>query len=376
MIQCDLDQFTIVWKNESSFESLGFEDYCQYFISHITSEMKMIDYLGVPQRSGGRNGYDRVFTLGENTWIGYNSNRDDMGICFYFSSRGLESYIGSYNANEEEDLTRYKVIQNICSVVNDRYITLDGDIIEFNGYWSLSRCDIAIDFIDELSSEEFDSFSKKVNENEIELRKISYKGNEVSSRTQEIKLILTKAGVQTLYIGQRTSPVFVRFYDKKKQLEDVGQTFEEASKIETYFRFEVEIKMKGKEERAEILNQICLLDSSDSFVSWCIQVATDKYRFYESGKLCRISELMLSNLDKNNLKAVLKQTKMLEYEYEKSKYYYKEGDSGLQGLFYKIRMIEGEEKFLEFVQELVKFQREEYIPSEKVKIYLNGKEKK
>ena len=39
-------------------------------------------------------------------------------------------------------------------------------------------------------------------------------------------------------------------------------------------------------------------------------------------------------------------------------------------------MIEGEEKFLEFVQELVKFQREEYIPSEKVKIYLNGKEKK
>ena len=100
----------------------------------------------------------------------------------------------------------------------------------------------------------------------------------------------------------------MRFYDKKKQLEDVGQTFEEASKIETYFRFEVEIKMKGKEERAEILNQICLLDSSDSFVSWCIQVATDKYRFYESGKLCRISELMLSNLDKNNLKAVLKQT--------------------------------------------------------------------
>ena len=162
MLQCDLDQFTIVWKNESSLGGLSFEDYCQYFISHITSGMKMIDYLGVPQRSGGRNGYDRVFTLGENTWIGYNSNRDDMGICFYFSSRGLESYIGSYNANEEEDLTRYKVIQNICSVVNDRYITLDGDIIEFDGYWSLSRCDIAIDFIDELSSEEFDSFSKKL----------------------------------------------------------------------------------------------------------------------------------------------------------------------------------------------------------------------
>ena len=68
--------------------------------------------------------------------------------------------------------------------------------------------------------------------------------------------------------------------------------------------------------------------------------------------------------------------RMVSKQYEKSKHYFKEGDSGLQGLFYKIRMIEGEEKFLEFVQELVKFQREEYIPSEKVKIYLNGKEKK
>ncbi|HHA7402100.1 TPA: replication initiation factor domain-containing protein [Streptococcus pneumoniae] len=363
MLQASIDQVTLVYKFLSENEGVGghtFEECCSNFISLLDEKLKLSDNLGELTIAAGRNGYSQVFLFDDNNSISYNENRADMGIQFYFSATGLDNFLSSIG------ITFYNFMKSLKQFSDDLKDELAGE-------WSISRCDVALDFIDEISSEEFNQLSEKLNQknSSIEIKKIhplSY--NEVKNRTQKIKVISESGEAQTLYIGSRSGDIFVRFYDKKRQLIDTGKSFEEAMNFDSFYRFEVEFKLKDKEQRRELLEQIVSHDADESFVSWCYKVVTDKMRFYENGKMMRLTELMLANVGQAGT-AVLKQFNALNFDYDKSKAYFLYGDSGLQSLLYKIRILEGEAEMKKFLEDIMKYQIEQYQPTEKVLTYVN-----
>lgn len=367
MLELKSDYFSLVFVFNDEFLNsdidintpMGEDKYFNLF-SDIAKEIDKSLYLSLffgdleSSYKGGK-GYDSKYQFGyDGATISYSSIRPDMGILFQMSGSVLNSYRALYFEKFNEFIEVNQMLRILDSLFDKKI-----------GFFRLSRLDVAVDFIDE-DVNLTGLYSDLKNEN---IKIYNYKGN---LNTSEFKSYERRSETETIYIGSRQSDNMLRIYDKKIQVieHNISTDLEKALKATEWVRFEMEIKRKA----AHLLTDVLLdIETFEEYQSYLVQLITSKYRFGNKidGKMefISITERMFSAIKHKGVNIEIPRVNR-DFDLHKSEMYFETGYSGLQSLIYKQRLLYGKEYVEKWFEDILKFNEEEYRPSEETSRYI------
>lgn len=364
-----IDEFNIVFQLEKDINYQSIKNIFDKIIEEVDLTLSLSLILGkiaLSKKSLKGMGYTTTYQFGISpVYIMFNQEHPRMGVSLKFSASGYSLYrdiIKKYDKWNDMPIDLFQIIQKLES--NDKINNL--------GSWRLSRCDIAIDYFNYDMSP--DDVYHKINNGEITIKDSRGRKNK-SSTTAIVKENI----VETFYIGKRSSPIFARYYDKKKeQIYNSKPYYTIAQNVSTWFRFEVEFKNK---EAHKITNSLKTMTIKE-YEKFLYSQISKRYRLFndKTNKYEPITEIIINKSlklvdEKNKYKNSLDNKKD---DLSKSKNYFISGSSGLQTLLYKIYLKEGDEGINLFLSQILDYQKNFFRknPSKDATIYSKRQENK
>ena len=228
MIEAGIDELSIVLlahddvlKNHNG----RWFDIASEIISNLEENLNLIDVFGERKITSGMLGYSIGYSYGEKPFfaIFYHPQYARMGVLVKFSAQALAYYQGQTN------LYVYEVLQKMQSQIYQV---------------RCSRIDIALDFINEGIN--ITEIQNQYNNKELKILVMRERNGKIEqiAKSHSIHGITEGSEFQTIYLGNRENPLYMRVYDKKvEQINSKkGSRRSEAEEYDNWIRFELEIK--------------------------------------------------------------------------------------------------------------------------------------
>ena len=364
MIEAGIDQVTIVLLAHDGVlnnKNRRWNDIASEIIFEVEESLNLIDILG--ERSLMKkaiSGYSVGYTYGNHDFsfaIYYHHQYARMGVLVKFSAQSLAYYQGQTN------LYVYEVLQKMQSQIYEV---------------RCSRIDIALDFINEGIN--ITEIQNQYNNKELKIMVMRERNGKIEqiTKSHSIHGITEGSEFQTIYLGKRDSPLYMRVYDKKhEQISNRGSRCSEAKEYNDWVRFELEIKKDYAHSLTEaLLNTNCQTEFKEIILGFFIQ----KFYFVtvENNKYVP-TPFMQKIIDMKNDKSIVlfKSVNTKNTELSKS-FLYILKSSGVITALYKILTIWGKTGLNESIKTIINYMKNEYNPNRDCIEFLknNGKEYK
>lgn len=359
----NFDEFKFVFKfRNQALENGANREFYEQFITDFEDRLFLKYHLGEKELCNNVNGYTTTYRYG---CIGdlylimaYNESRPDMGILIEWKAKGLDKYCSERLENGVE-YYKFQLFQDI--VVDLKYESI--------GYYRVRRLDIAADFLN-YQRETVSAFYDRIRRKKLFTYRVSRKTGKLVRTRLSLKPFLEdvpdedgfRSRVETLYVGNRSGECFIRFYNKKKQLEDTGASYELTKDIESYLRIEQELKYKD-EPSFELISQVLELKTENDFVVWAYKTFLDNFILAdENQNFAKLFEKMRLVAD-GSVHGTIRHNVKRRYSYERSKEWFANDKAGFVGLMYKIKELEGQQGLKNYMMALGE-KMESYSPSE------------
>lgn len=227
----------------------------------------------------------------------------------------------------------------------------------------ITRCDIAIDYknygleVEKIQRDIFKKdilFFKSANNHEVQCRKNGFFDDRGDART--------------IYFGNRRNSSYLRVYDKKVELIDKNSTSEQELKnlnINDWIRFELELKQDLAHNLGEIFGDIY---SEEDYKNALLKIFTDRFL------LCSRRTGKPVSYARELLKDALKSSVELRHDNRRhndlNKLIADLYSSRFQNTLYKIRMLLGEEKAKDILNDLLEYNKFEYKSNREVEQFI------
>ncbi len=362
MVEAGIDQLTIVLLAHDDIlnnKNRRWNDIASEIIFEVEESLNLIDILG--ERSLMKkaiSGYSVGYTYGNHDFsfaIYYHHQYARMGVLVKFSAQALAYYQGQTN------LYVYEVLQKIQSQLYQV---------------RCSRIDIAIDFINEGIN--ITKIQNQYNNKELKILVMRERNGNIEqiTKSHSIHGITEGSEFQTIYLGKRDSPLYMRIYDKKhEQISNRGSQCSEAKEYNDWVRFELETKKDYAHDLTEaLLNTNCQTEFKEIILGFFIQkfyfVTVENDKYVPTLFMQKIIEM------KNDKSIVLfKSVNTKNTELSKS-FLYLLKSSGVITALYKILTIWGKTGLDESIKTIINYLKNEYNPNRDCIEFLknNGKE--
>ncbi|WP_407723320.1 replication initiation factor domain-containing protein [Ruminococcus sp. JL13D9] len=203
MIEAGIDQVTIVLLAHDDVlnnKNHRWRDIASEIILEVEESLNLIDILGEKSlMKKAISGYSIGYTYGNHDFsfaIYYHHQYARMGVLVKFSAQALAYYQGQTN------LYVYEVLQKMQSQIYEV---------------RCSRIDIALDFINEGIN--ITEIQNQYNNKELKIMVMRERNRKIEqiAKSHSIHGITEGSEFQTIYLGKRDSPLYMRIYDKKHE---------------------------------------------------------------------------------------------------------------------------------------------------------------
>lgn len=364
MVEAGIDQVTIVLLAHDDVlnnKNRRWNDIATEIIFELEERLNLIDILG--ERGlikKAISGYSIGYSYGYHDFsfaIFYHHQYARMGVLVKFSAQALAYYQGQTN------LYVYEVLQKMQSQIYEV---------------RCSRIDIALDFINEGIN--ITEIQKQYNNKELKIMVMRERNGKIEqiAKSHSIHGITEGSEFQTIYLGKRDSPLYMRVYDKKhEQISNRGSRCSEAKEYIDWVRFELEIKKDYAHDLTEaLLNTNCQTEFKEIILGFFIQkfyfVTVENDKYVPTLFMQKIIEM------KNDKSIILfKSVNTKNTELSKS-FLYILKSSGVITALYKILAIWGKTGLDESIKTIINYMKNEYNPNRDCIEFLknNGKEYK
>ena len=321
-LQTNIDQFTMVFKSE---DSTNWKEKCLTFRDDILQTFfNNFEYF----EYGDLSSYSNVITIkvySHDVKIGFNDDWSNNGICIYFTSQG------SKLLEQELNIRPYTLFQELYKI---------GLKHNLEGHYS--RCDIAVDFINQdiIVNDLF----RKIARHTITV--VDYRNRRNNSKFENHG----NNGIDnTVYIGSSGKPR-LRIYNKKKQQQDLkGPYLSLANSVNTWVRFEYEVRL----HYGKVLSKK-MLDIRDDiqYNSLLLQTMTDRYRFVQNGKYLPYTRMMLNGIESSTPVIFAPKTR-LHTDLDKRKDWVRSNTTGFTNVLKDVNRVEGTKEVANVLKELL-----------------------
>ena len=364
MVEAGIDQLTIVLLAHDDVlnnKNRRWNDIASEIIFELEERLNLIDILGKRcSMKKAISGYSIGYTYGNHDFsfaIFYHHQYARMGILVNFSAQALAYYQGQTN------LYAYEVLQKMKSQLYQV---------------RCSRIDIALDFINEGIN--ITEIQNQYNNKELKILVMRERNGKIEqiAKSHSIHGITEGSEFQTIYLGNRENPLYMRIYDKKhEQISNRGSRRSEAKEYNDWIRFELEIKKDYAHDLTEaLLNTNCQTEFKEIILGFFIQ----KFYFVtvENNEYVP-TPFMQKIIDMKNDKSIklFKSVNTKNTELSKS-FLYILKSSGVITALYKILTIWGKNGLNESIKSVINYMKNEYNPNRDCIEFLknNGKEYK
>ena len=364
MVEAGIDQLTIVLLAHDDVlnnKNRRWNDIASEIIFELEERLNLIDILGKRcSMKKAISGYSIGYTYGNHDFsfaIFYHHQYARMGILVNFSAQALAYYQGQTN------LYAYEVLQKMKSQLYQV---------------RCSRIDIAMDFINEGIN--ITEIQNQYNNKELKILVMRERNGKIEqiAKSHSIHGITEGSEFQTIYLGNRENPLYMRIYDKKhEQICNRGSRRSEAKEYNDWIRFELEIKKDYAHDLTEaLLNTNCQTEFKEIILGFFIQ----KFYFVtvENNEYVP-TPFMQKIIDMKNDKSIklFKSVNTKNTELSKS-FLYILKSSGVITALYKILTIWGKNGLNESIKSVINYMKNEYNPNRDCIEFLknNGKEYK
>lgn len=269
-------------------------------------------------------GYTEALTLGEHGFylaIAINPRQPLMGVCVRISAQALAYYIEN---------------------VGEPYLLLQAAYAPDNYEMRLSRCDIAVDYIDE--GIDVTAIYQGLVSGCIEVRREQIDRStgvlQVRRAASKLTARAEKGEFPTFYLGSRKANVdaLLRCYDKRReQIEQNGTRLEKALKSKDWVRFEASLRHGYANQFGGAL--LAVEDDGD-FGTLIGSVFLQRYRFYDGTNLCAWTKALEDAISARSIRLFSSTSR--NNDLAASLHYLAKG-SGLTPLLYKAKLIWGDD---------------------------------
>lgn len=349
-LNCDYITFTFQFKD---LKAKPFEKLSDTIIKGLNFDSLYKIVQGKPH-----NDYNNCKNVQKNgntlVSIQYHDKMTVMGLSLSFLGSGIEDYLTTKKTN------LYDVATLLMNLTNEN---------KYKGAWKITRYDAAADFIN--YGINLNKINNKLEKGELKFQQLSKRsnsGNYIDRVKQNVKIIGSGNTIETIYVGNRSNKgAFLRFYNKKKELEK-KKSFSNNSTIEDWFRYEVELKLE-KEPGIDLFMKLSSVNDNEQLSKFNSTLIINHFRLVtkNNNDTSFISDLY--KLNKISKIGVIP-NKRDEFNLEKSKEHFLSGKSGLQSLLYKIKTLIGEEAMEDYINEILDYQKNIYVPSKNDLIYI------
>ena len=260
MVEAGIDQLTIVLLAHDDVlnnKNRRWNDIANEIIFEVEERLNLIDILG--ERGLMKkdiSGYSIGYSYGYHDFsfaIFYHPQYARMGVLVKFSAQALAYYQGQTN------LYVYEVLQKMQSQLYKV---------------RCSRIDIALDFINEGIN--ITDIHKQYSEKRLKILVMRERNGKIEqiAKSHSIHGITEGSEFQTIYLGNRENPLYMRIYDKKvEQINSKkGSRRSEAEEYDNWIRFELEIKKDYAHDLTEaLLNTNCQTEFKELILGFFIQ---------------------------------------------------------------------------------------------------------
>ena len=364
MVEAGIDQLTIVLLAHDDIlnnKNRRWNDIATEIILEVEERLNLIDILG--ERCLMKkviSGYLIGYTYGNHDFsfaIYYHHQYARMGVLVKFSAQALAYYQGQTN------LYVYEVLQKMQSQIYQV---------------RCSRIDIALDFINEGIN--ITEIQNQYNNKELKILVMRKRNGKIEqiAKSHSIHGITEGSKFQTIYLGNRENPLYMRIYDKKhEQISNRGSRSSEAKEYNDWIRFELEIKKDYAHDLTKaLLNTNCQTEFKELILGFFIQkfyfVTVENDEYVPTPFMQKIIEM------KNDKSIVLfKSVNTRNTELSRS-FLYLLKSSGVITVLYKILAIWGKNGLNESIKSVINYMKNEYNPNRDCIEFLknNGKEYK
>lgn len=365
MVEAGIDQLTIVLLAHDDVlnnKNRRWNDIASEIIFELEERLNLIDILGERGlMKKAISGYSIGYSYGYHDFsfaIFYHPQYARMGVLVKFSAQALAYYQGQTN------LYVYEVLQKMQSQLYQV---------------RCSRVDIALDFINEGIN--ITEIQNQYNNKELKILVMRERNGKIEqiAKSHSIHGITEGSEFQTIYLGNRENPLYMRIYDKKvEQINSKkGSRRSEAEEYDNWIRFELEIKKDYAHDLTEaLLNTNCQTEFKELILGFFIQkfyfVTVENDEYVPTPFMQKIIEM------KNDKSIVLfKSVNTRNTELSKS-FLYILKSSGVITALYKILAIWGKNGLNESIKSVINYIKNEYNPNRDCIEFLknNGKEYK
>lgn len=349
MIEAGIDELTIVLLAHDDVlknKNRRWNDIASEILYEVEESLNLIDILGERiLMKKAISGYSVGYTYGNHDFsfaIFYHHQYARMGVLVKFSAQALAYY------QEQTNLYVYEVLQKMQSQIYQV---------------RCSRIDIALDFINEGIN--ITEIQKQYNNKELKIMVMRERNGKIEqiAKSHSIHGITEGSEFQTIYLGKRDSPLYMRIYDKKhEQISNQGSQCSEAKEYNDWVRFELEIKKDYAHDLTEaLLKTNCQTEFKEIILGFFIQkfyfvtVENDKYV---------PTPFMKKIIDMKNDKSIVlfKSVNTKNTELSKS-FLYILKSSGVITALYKILTIWGKNGLNESIKAVINYMKNEYNPN-------------
>lgn len=243
MIEMGIDEVTVIlFPNEKINKDnyLHWDDIASKAIFELEEKLNLLPLLGERKMlNKAFLGYSMGYTYGNHDFffcVCYHHLWNKMGILVKFSAQAFAYY------QEQTNLLPYQILQKMQS---ELYTV------------RCSRIDIAVDYINKGIdiNEIYNSYSNE----ELFIFVLREKNMRIekAKKTYPFRGVFHNSDCETIYYGERTSPVMLRIYNKKvEQITKKGVRYQDAKRYDDWVRFELEIKNYYAHDLTEALLNI------------------------------------------------------------------------------------------------------------------------
>lgn len=353
MLRLAIDELSISFTIGEDFVLRKLENWniiCKNFMYRIAKNLKFKDKPELAKSN--LIAYDITYNYGSVNPIkfGYHSVNVKSGMTLKFHAVALGKYL------EYSGISVMELLRIVQSTAQDRGFVM-----------RVRRIDLVVDYINE-NIISVDSIYKGLRNGSIEILDKNENINRSSINSFE-----NNFKTNTIYVGQKkTSERFMRIYDKKvEQLTIGGVHYEKAKEYKQWIRFEASYKKNLATQLGEMILEVITDKDLISFIAGQI---LQKYQFYKNGKRMNITTKLSEMVEFPVVSPLLEYNK--NNDLAKLMDYFLVGDSGLQGLLYQIRILEGVEAMNSYISDIIDYQMNEYQPSENIKEKIKKYQKK
>ncbi len=363
MVEAGIDQLTIVLVSPDEVlnnKNRRWNDIANEIIFEMEEKLNIIDIFGERKITSGILGYSIGYIYGDKDYfaIFFHPQYARMGVLVKFSAQALARY------QEQKNLYVYEVLQEMQSPL---YRV------------RCSRIDICVDFInDGLCINEIQNqyISEKLRI--FVMRERNGKLEQVA-KNYSIRGISEDSEYQTVYFGNRDSPVMLRIYDKKVEQINNNKSSRrsEVEEYDNWIRFEIEVKKYYAHDLTEALLNI---DNPSDYKELILGFFIQKFYFVtvENDEYVP-APFMKTIIDMKNDKSIMlfKSLNTKNTQLSRS-FLYLIKTSGVITLLYKVLSIWGKAGLNESIKALINYMKNEYNPNRDCIEFLknNGKEYK